>query len=48
MKFLLFCVLVIIGCDQGPIGEWKDPRVILISIDGLGGDRIIQPLFKEN
>jgi len=41
-------MLIVIGCDKGPIGKWEDPRVILISIDGLNGDRLIESSFKEN
>ena len=48
MKIFLFCMLIVIGCGKGPIGKWEDPRVILISIDGLNGDRLIESSFKEN
>ena len=36
-----------ISCS-GPTGYWSDPRVILISIDGLRSDIVNNPAFAEN
>ena len=40
-------LLCLISCS-GPTGYWSDPRVILISIDGLRADIVNNPAFAEN
>ena len=46
---ILFCgILIIFGCGQGPIGDWQDPRVILISIDGFRGHLLTEKSFKRD
>ena len=47
-QFLLIGLLVLAGCEQGSTGDWQDPRVILISIDGLRGDLLTEPSFKRD
>ncbi|MDC0645827.1 ectonucleotide pyrophosphatase/phosphodiesterase [bacterium] len=44
--FILF-ILFFISCG-GPKGSWGDARVILISIDGLGGDVLNHPNIKKD
>ena len=48
IQFLLYGALIIIGCEQGPVGDWKDPRVILISIDGFRGDLLTDKSFNQD
>ena len=40
--FSIYIILFFISCG-GPKGNWSDPRVILISIDGLRGDILYNP-----
>ncbi|MBT6413946.1 MAG: hypothetical protein HOK12_06275, partial [Candidatus Marinimicrobia bacterium] len=44
--FILF-ILFFISCG-GPKGSWDDARVILISIDGLGGDVLNHPNIEKD
>ena len=48
IQILVFGILIISGCEQGPIGNWQDPRVILISIDGFRGDLLTKKSFKRD
>ena len=44
---IILLLLILISCGS-PKGDWDDPRVILISIDGLAGDILNQPDIKKN
>ena len=43
----IFIILSFISCG-GPKGNWSDPRVILISIDGLPGDVLNNPTYTKD
>ena len=45
--FPIFIILCFISCG-GPRGNWSDPRVILISIDGLRGDILNNPTYTKD
>ena len=43
----IFIILCFVSCS-GPRGNWSDPRVILISIDGLRGDVLKNPAYTKD
>ena len=43
----IYIILCFISCG-GPTGNWSDPRVILISIDGLRGDILNNPAYTKD
>ena len=45
LPILIF--LCFISCG-GPKGNWSEPRVILISIDGLRGDILSNPAYTKD
>ena len=45
--FPIFIILYFISCG-GPTGNWSEPRVILISIDGLRGDILNNPTYTKD
>ena len=45
--FSIFIILCFISCG-GPRGNWSDPRVILVSIDGLRGDILNNPTYTKD
>ena len=47
-QFIFLYLLTLMGCEKGPMGKLEDPRVILISIDGLRGDLLTDSIFKNN
>ena len=46
VQFIFLYLLTLMGCEKGPVGKLEDPRVILISIDGLRGDLLTDSIFK--
>jgi len=47
LKIYLSAFIFFIGCENTPTGEWKDPRVILISIDGFRGSILKEKNFEK-
>ncbi len=47
IKIYLLFFIFFIGCGNTPKGNWKDQRVILISIDGFRGSLLKEKLFAK-
>ena len=45
-SFILLISFVVFSCS-GHRGDWDDPRVILVSIDGFRGELFKQPDFSD-
>ena len=48
IQLLLFFTLLTHNCGKYPSGNISDPRVILISIDGLNGDMMESYFFRDS
>ena len=46
IKICFFSLVVFTSCDNSPVGNWEDPRVILISIDGFRGGLLKEKRFE--